>query len=277
MSIPYVSSRRSLVLVAILLTAVVSVHTQTSVTLQPKTAPAAGQSGVHNIAISGSGFPAGTIQPVDVTVSLQRADGTGPVVETKAASVKALTGTLRQLTFRIPAGIDVTAPTDNNVRLRGNTTTGTAFLSTNASALTVNPQASIVSLAPASIAPGQSGTVTITANFTDFVNLSTMASFGAGISVGGAADGAFGPVTVTSRTTATANIAVSASAPDGVHTVTVRTGVQEATAQNLFSVVAPNTAPVARPGGPYSGIQGQQITFDGSASSDPDAGDSIAS
>src|SRR5262249_9192814 len=48
------ASRRSLVLVALLVVAAVSVETQTSVTLQSKTSPATGQSGIHNVAITGS-------------------------------------------------------------------------------------------------------------------------------------------------------------------------------------------------------------------------------
>ncbi|MCE8429597.1 MAG: PKD domain-containing protein [Candidatus Methanoperedens sp.] len=38
-----------------------------------------------------------------------------------------------------------------------------------------------------------------------------------------------------------------------------------------------NSPPVATPGGPYVGDEGSAITFDGSASSDPDAGDHIVS
>ncbi|MCZ7405877.1 MAG: PKD domain-containing protein [Candidatus Methanoperedens sp.] len=38
-----------------------------------------------------------------------------------------------------------------------------------------------------------------------------------------------------------------------------------------------NQPPVANPGGPYVGDEGSAITFDGSASSDPDAGDQIVS
>jgi len=43
--------------------------------------------------------------------------------------------------------------------------------------------------------------------------------FGAGISVGGAAEGALGPVTVTSATTATAQLVIDPSATPGVQTV----------------------------------------------------------
>jgi PKD repeat protein len=38
----------------------------------------------------------------------------------------------------------------------------------------------------------------------------------------------------------------------------------------LFTLVAPNTAPVADPGGPYVGVSGSPVGFDGSQSSDAD-------
>jgi PKD repeat protein len=66
----------------------------------------------------------------------------------------------------------------------------------------------------------------------------------------------------------------------GTYTVTLTvtdthgaTGSATATA----TIVAPNHPPVAVPGGPYSGTSGTAVTFNGSGSSDPDAGDSVAS
>src|ERR1019366_7771629 len=66
----------------------------------------------------------------------------------------------------------------------------------------------------------------------------TVASFGPGIAVGGAAAGQPGPVTVASATSATAEIAISASAAVGSQTVTVTTGAEQATLANGFSVQA---------------------------------------
>jgi RHS repeat-associated protein len=78
--------------------------------------------------------------------------------------------------------------------------------------------------------------VTITAQNTHFVNGSTQASFGPGVAVGSGVAGAFGPVTVTSSTTAMAQLTVSASAPLATRTVGVKTGSEQASLFNGFTV-----------------------------------------
>jgi hypothetical protein len=105
-------------------------------------------------------------------------------------------------------------------------------------ALTINPAASIQTLAPSSANAGLSLQVSITGSYTHFVQGTTVASFGPGIAVGGAAAGQPGPVTVASATSATAEIAISASAAVGSQTVTVTTGAEQATLANGFSVQA---------------------------------------
>ena len=105
-------------------------------------------------------------------------------------------------------------------------------------ALTINPPASIQTLSPSSANAGLSLQVSITGSYTHFVQGTTVASFGPGIAVGGAAAGQPGPVTVASATSATAEIAISASAAVGSQTVTVTTGAEQATLANGFSVQA---------------------------------------
>src|ERR1017187_6371902 len=105
-------------------------------------------------------------------------------------------------------------------------------------ALTINPAASIQTLSPSSANAGLSLQVSITGSYTHFVQGTTVASFGPGIAVGGAAAGQPGPVTVASPTSATAEIAIGASAATGSQTVAVTTGAEQATLANGFTIQA---------------------------------------
>ena len=84
----------------------------------------------------------------------------------------------------------------------------------------------------------------ITAQFTNFVQSSTLASFGAGVSVGGAAEGSPGTVAVTSPTTANAQLTINGAA-SGRRDVTVQTGVQTASLPGAFAVT-PATVAILR-------------------------------
>src|SRR5688572_20219801 len=65
---------------------------------------------------------------------------------------------------------------------------------------TVQPGTLILSLNPGGAYQGQPLSVDITGQLTSFVQGTTQASFGPGISVGGAPEGGFGPVTVSGAT-----------------------------------------------------------------------------
>jgi hypothetical protein len=80
-----------------------------------------------------------------------------------------------------------------------------------------------VGLSPASGHQGDTITVQISGTNTNFVQDNTHASFGPGISVGGAPEGQFGPVTVISATLASASVVISPSARGGQQTATVFT------------------------------------------------------
>jgi RHS repeat-associated protein/uncharacterized repeat protein (TIGR01451 family) len=99
------------------------------------------------------------------------------------------------------------------------------------------------SITPASGSTGQVLSVTIVGHFTNFQQGVTQANFGAGISVGGAAEGSFGPVTVMGPTTATAQITIDAVATPGLRTpIIVQTGAEQASLPNGgFLVLAPVT------------------------------------
>jgi RHS repeat-associated protein len=242
------------VILASLMTGSVDLRAQSTgsapvaVTLTPIVSPSAGQPGVTVLNVTGSNFPSGTITPNSVSVTLAPAT-TGPAMTATVSAVTTIAGSTRRITFQVN-GPNVAAPTLFNVSVSGSTSTGQSFASTSNAALTINPPASI-QISPTSAASG-SVSVTITGQYTNFVSGSTTANFGPGISVGAAAAGGPGPVTVTSPTSATAQLSISGTAAGGSRTITVATGVQQATA--AFTINVPALTQV----NPNSGQQGQQ-------------------
>jgi RHS repeat-associated protein len=117
-------------------------------------------------------------------------------------------------------------------------TTGTETASA-PNAFTVNLGTIILSLNPGGAYQNQTVAVAITGQLTNFVQGTTQASFGPGISVGGAPEGSFGPVTVTGPTAATAQIVVDPAAAPGPRTVQAKTNAELASFTNGFTVVAP--------------------------------------
>ncbi|MDE3178380.1 MAG: hypothetical protein KGM47_01870, partial [Acidobacteriota bacterium] len=213
---------------------------QSTVRLSPAVSPSSGQPGVTLLSVIGSGFPAGTIPAANVTVALQPSSGGSPVT-TAATAVTTIFGTTRRVSFQIPASVSVASPTPYQVLISGSTSTGIAFSSGNAAALTINPASQVSSISPNSGQVGQTLSVTITCLFTNFVQGATVSSFGPGISVGGAPAGGLGPLTVTSPTSATAQLVISAAATPGPQTVTLATGVQQASLAAGFTIVPQTT------------------------------------
>ena len=126
-------------------------------------------------------------------------------------SVATVVGSIRRISFQI-TGAGVSEPTLYKVSVAGATATGQAFASANTANLTINPAAAI-SFSPESAGVGQQVSVSILGQYTNFVQGSTKANFGPGISVGGAAEGAYGPVTVINSTSATAQLTVNPQLP----------------------------------------------------------------
>jgi hypothetical protein len=89
----------------------------------------------------------------------------------------------------------------------------------------------------------QSVTVTINGQYTSWVNGTTKANFGAGISVGGAAAGTAGPVTVTAPGTLTASLVIGAAAATGPRTVLVTTGAESESVASGFTVQPVTVSP----------------------------------
>jgi RHS repeat-associated protein len=128
---------------------------------------------------------------------------------------------------------------------------------------------SISSVSPNSGQQGQHISVTIIGKNTHFEKGKTQASFGAGVFVGGEDEGGFGPVTVNSSTSVTAQIAILGGASPGPRTVRVLTHEEQVSLVKGFTVLLKSAAPVAKPGGPYSGNVGQTIAFNGTGSTAP--------
>ncbi|HVN03603.1 MAG TPA: putative Ig domain-containing protein [Bryobacteraceae bacterium] len=133
------------------------------------------------------------------------------------------------------SGQPTTAGTSNFTILATDTYQATA---SQAFALTVNPAATLQTLSPNSANAGVQLAVTITGLNTNFVQGTTVANFGPGISVGGATAGQPGPVTVNSATSATAEVSLSSSAATGSQTVTVTTGAEQESLTNGFTILA---------------------------------------
>ncbi len=229
-----------------------------TVNLASVTSPSSGQPGVTSINLIGTNYPSGTINAAQVQITLTPASaGSNATVSFSPSAVITLFGSSQRVTFTIPSSISVTAPVLYLVSIAGQTSDGVSFSSGNSSALTINPAAQIVSISPNAAAPGQSFAVTISGNYTTFTQLSTIASFGPGISVGGAPSGTPGPVTVSDQSAATAQLVVDATASAGPRNVSIQTGIQVATLANGFTISV-STAPPSISLQPNSGQQAQQ-------------------
>jgi hypothetical protein len=141
-----------------------------------------------------------------------------------------------QVPFTVTQGAAATARTVT-------VTTGAQALSL-ASAFTVLPGVpNVTQIHPNIGVPNSTVNVTITGQFTNWVNGTTTANFGSGISVNGAALGADGVLNVSNATTATATLTIDAAAALGARNVTVTTGAQVLTVNNGFTVQANTTTP----------------------------------
>src|SRR5206468_2241634 len=107
------------------------------------------------------------------------------------------------------------------------TTGGEVVTATNG--FTVNGLPALTTVNPSSGQQGQANLlVALTGTFTHFVNATTTADFGSGITVNS--------VSVASSTSATANITIAGGATIGTRNVTVTTGAEVVTATNGFTV-----------------------------------------
>ena len=146
---------------AVLVSAVPSYAT-TTVKLNAWTAPSSGTSGVNNVNITGSGFPAGTIVPGNVSVTLALTCG-GSGTTTTASSVTHILGSSYRIGILLPPNL-LTAT--YYASISGMTTGGSQFSNAPPNCSAVNVTQSNPTLA--ACVPGSSiglltGTTTVTA------------------------------------------------------------------------------------------------------------------
>src|SRR5581483_12015073 len=200
-----------------------------SVTLTATTSPSAGEPGVTNISVTGSGFPAGTIPASNVTITLKPASG-GANVTTSATAIAPVIGSTRRMSFTIPNSVSVSAPTIYAVSLAGTSSSNVGFASSNTALLTVDPGASVTTVMPSTGQAGQTLTVAVTGTYSHFLQNVTTASFGAGITVNS--------TVISSATQANVNITIGTTAASGPRIVTLTTGAEVAALASGFTVLS---------------------------------------
>ena len=133
--------------------------------------------------------------------------------------------------------------------VRSVTVTTNGEVATLAMALTVQSGLPTITIINPNVGvPNSTIPVTITGKFTNFAANNTQANFGAGISVGGAAEGAFGPLTVTDATDATAMLTIDQAAALGSRNVMIQTMLPDGSTEMLtvnagFTVQNTSTTP----------------------------------
>jgi hypothetical protein len=225
-------------------------NTETAlVNLGSPTSPDVGTPGVTTFSLAVSGLPAGTILSSQVRLFFEPAlnSGSNPAITVIPSSIGAESNGQRTVSFQVPATLNFLALTDYLITLYGSTSnygqlgSGVSFVSGNRALVRLGPPAApapgLSNVSPFAGLQGQSFNVSITGQNTNFVQGQTLAAFGAGISVGGAAAGQFGPVTVVSPTQATVQVQIQPGAGVGTRDIEVRTGTQAVSLRGAFEVL----------------------------------------
>jgi hypothetical protein len=138
------------------MTFLIPLQAKASVKLNTWTAPSSGASGSTFVNVIGTGFPAGTILPGAVTLSLNTTCGGPGATVAPVTSVRHLIGTSDRLQFEIPALM----PTGTYlISVSGSATDGTSFASSNCSEVQVtHTSATLAACLPSSSLAVLSGT-----------------------------------------------------------------------------------------------------------------------
>lgn len=212
-----------------------------------------------------------SIAAANTVVSFTPIDAANPVGRATPSEVADRGDGAFRVSTIVPSNLQLDHPASYRVAVSGTDSRGQRFSSAAPVLITIDPAASIALPEQTKARAGQTARVTIEGSFTRFEPNSTEASFGAGISVGGAAVGAPGPVTVKSSTEAVAELRIGDAAEKGLRDVKLTSGPRTVTALGAFSVEPALARPVLVSGGPYTGIAGVPVGFDGSRSTDPNA------
>jgi hypothetical protein len=200
---------------------------------QVSISPATGNQGQQNLSVSLTGQFTNWIQGTTVA-------NFGPGVSVASLTVSSPN--------TATAVLSVSATTTPGSRTTTVTTGGEVETLTNGFTITpVVPTLALIS--PASGQAGQQNlSVTLTGQFTSWVQGTTTASFGSGITVSA--------LTISSPTVATASLNIDPAATPGPRTITLTTGTEIDTLTNGFTIVG--QTPVLVSVNPSSGQRGQQ-------------------
>jgi hypothetical protein len=209
-------------------------------TLQSAT-PSSGAQGQQNLSIALAGLFTNWVQGTTQILFTPTTTGSGAQITVSSLTVNSSTSATAVLNIgaaAVPGPRTITMTTGTETETLTN---GFTVVQTNTPVL--------LSASPASGQQGQQGlSVVLTGQFTNWVQGSTTASFGAGITVAS--------LTVTSATSATVVVNISAGASTGTRTITLTTGSEVDALTNGFTV-APGS-PVLLSANPSVGQQGQQ-------------------
>ena len=238
-----------------------------TVILQPSAAPASAQP-LASVSVTGSGFPTGIVNAAQTMLLLQPATANaGPSVTVPATGLTLVTGTTRRVAFTIPAALSFRVSTPYQIMISGSSATGTAFQSGSFASVTILPGPMLTDVNPSSGPPGQTVVVQLTGSLTSWVQGSTFANFGSGITVGNGQSGAAGLVTVTSPTSASATLIIDSNAAYGARNITVQVGQSIATLTNGFTVtqapVVPASLTLNTSTNPATGTPGSVVSVAG--------------
>jgi hypothetical protein len=197
------------------------------------------------VSVTATGFEVGVAAP-PFTITLTPQGGGAPI--TTSATVTG-TATGRPISFIVPPG--------SASGLYTLTAAGAGYISINSLPFTIG--APSFTLSPTSAPQGVTIQVTISGSNTTFPPGATTANFGAGISVGGGAEGANGPIAVQPNGTAIATLVINSSAALGPRSVTVA-GVGTLTQANAFTVITGTRTLTLDSIFPPSGVAGAGVT-----------------
>ena len=217
-----------------------------------------------SVDLSLAGLPH-SVKAGDLTVIFILEGGLGAADSAKVTAARDRGNGAYIVTVTVPAGL---LPANYKLQVSGSDSSGGNFSAKSETPVRIDPAASIVSVNETSAHAGQSVAVEIEGKFTNFAAGATQASFGAGVSVGGATEGAPGPVKVIDATHAIATLQIDSRLTDGLRDVTVITGAHRMIVKDAFTVLPALKAPLLVSGGPYTGVAGMPVSFDGRGSTD---------
>lgn len=223
------------------------IQAKAAISLNVATSPSNATVG-NTVAVTGTGFPAGTIPATSVSVTITCPPGNGGAITVNSTSVLSL-ASQRIISFQIPSALTVNQAVTCQVTVAGSLPS--AFSSgASSSTLVLNPPAVLSSVSPGAGTQGTVVNVQIVGKATHFKAIQpaqpTVTVSGAGVAVSA--------VNATDDTHLTATFTLDPAAVPGSRNVTVKTSSEIATTASIF-LVAVNPAVTVHLS-PLTGAQG---------------------